>query len=115
MRQCDVYVHDRFAGRLTETDSPRSYIFRYDREYVVSGGEQVCVAMPLRMEEYRSEILFPYFFNMLSEGDNRALQSSLWHTDPEDDFGILLATGQYDTPGAVTVRPVVNDSDQKMK
>lgn len=102
-----MYIHGRYAGRITETDAPREYLFSYDRGYLESGGEPVCVAMPLREEVYRSAVLFPYFFNMLSEGENRDLQASLWHLDPEDDFGILLATAQYDTPGAVTVGPVV--------
>ena len=47
-----------------------------------------------------------YFFNMLSEGANRQLQSTLLHIDENDDFGILLATAQHDTIGAVTIKPV---------
>ncbi len=30
----------------------------------------------------------------------------LLHIDENDDFGILLATAQYDTIGAVTVKPI---------
>jgi len=44
---------------------------------------------------------------MLSEGENRKLQSQLLHVDAEDDFGILLATAHYDTIGAVTIKPVL--------
>ena len=43
---------------------------------------------------------------MLSEGENRQIQSRLLRIDPEDDFGILLATAQFDTAGAVTVKPL---------
>lgn len=39
--------------------------------------------------------LVPYFFNMLSEGANRQLQSTLLHIDENDDFGILLATALH--------------------
>lgn len=53
-----------------------------------------------------SDYLFPYFFNMLSEGANRQTQSMLLHIDENDDFGILLATAQEDTIGAVTVKPI---------
>ena len=60
-----------------------------------------------RQEPYRSTVLFPFFFNMLSEGENRKLQSQLLHIDAEDDFGILLATARYDTIGAVTTNPVL--------
>lgn len=62
--------------------------------------------MPVRSETYQSDFLFPYFFNMLSEGANRQTQSMVLHIDENDDFGILLATAQNDTIGAVTVKPI---------
>jgi serine/threonine-protein kinase HipA len=43
---------------------------------------------------------------MLSEGANRQTQSMLLHIDENDDFGILLATAQEDTIGAVTIKPI---------
>ena len=102
MRQCKVYVHDREAGILQETDA-KEYVFTYREGY---DGEPVCLAMPVRRESYRSDHLFPYFFNMLSEGSNRQIQSTLLHIDENDDFGIMLATAQTDTIGAVTVKPM---------
>ena len=102
MRECKVYVHDVEAGLLQETDD-REYVFTYHDEYQ---GNPVCLAMPLRQKVYRSDHLFPYFFNMLSEGANRQVQSTLLHIDEKDDFGIMLATAQYDTIGAVTVKPI---------
>jgi len=93
MRQCKVFVHDVEAGILQETDD-RQYIFTYQDGYA---GAPVCIAMPVRTEPYRSTHLFPYFFNMLSEGANRQTQSQLLHIDENDDFGILLATAQEDT------------------
>ena len=69
-------------------------------------GDPVCLAMPVRKEPYRSRYLFPYFFNMLSEGSNRQEQSTLHHIDEKDDFGIMMATAQFDTIGAVTIKPV---------
>ena len=102
MRQCKVYVHDTEAGILQETDD-REYIFTYGENY---DGEPVCIAMPVRHEPYHSSHLFPYFFNMLSEGANRQVQSMLLHIDEKDDFGIMLATAQSDTIGAVTVKPI---------
>lgn len=102
MRECKVYVHDAEAGLLQETDD-REYVFTYHDEYQ---GDPVCLAMPLRQKVYRSDHLFPFFFNMLSEGANRQVQSTLLHIDEKDDFGIMLATAQYDTIGAVTVKPI---------
>ncbi len=108
MRKCKVYVHGNLAGLLTETDTPKEYQFEYDRKYLSNpNNHPVCLAMPLTEDAYRSKYLFPYFFNMLSEGENRMIQSSLLHIDAEDDFGILLATAQYDTVGAVTVSPII--------
>ena len=106
MRQCDVYIHGIKAGTLCELTSPREYCFRYRPEYLEdTTHEPVCLAMPLRKEEYRSPVLFPYFFNMLSEGENRAMQAATLRLDKDDDFGILLATCRFDTVGSVTVRP----------
>ena len=102
MRACKVFVQDKEAGLLQETDD-RKYVFAYNADYQ---GEPVCIAMPVRQEPYRSDHLFPYFFNMLSEGANRQVQSTLLHIDENDDFGIMLATAQHDTIGAVTVKPV---------
>ncbi|MBR1415856.1 MAG: HipA N-terminal domain-containing protein [Prevotella sp.] len=102
MRRCKVYVNDQEAGILMETDA-REYVFAYHDGYQ---GEPVCLAMPLTRKPYRSRHLFPYFFNMLSEGANRQVQSLLHHIDENDDFGIMLATAQHDTIGAVTVKPM---------
>ena len=107
MRQCEVYVHGIRAGILTEDDR-REYTFAYDTAYLLGkGNPPVSLTMPLRSEPYHSPYLFPFFFNMLSEGENRQIQSQLLHIDAEDDFGILLATAQTDTIGAVTVKPIV--------
>lgn len=102
MRQCKVLVNDKEAGVLQETDD-RKYCFTYQENY---HGNPVCLAMPVRSETYQSDHLFPYFFNMLSEGANRQTQSMVLHIDENDDFGILLATAQNDTIGAVTVKPI---------
>jgi len=102
MRQCKVFVHDIEAGILQENGT-RGYVFTYNDNYQ---GEPVCLAMPVRKEPYRSDYLFPYFFNMLSEGSNRQVQSMLYHLDENDDFGIMLATAGHDTIGAVTIKPM---------
>ena len=106
MRKAEVYVNRILAGTLTEV-SPKEYVFRYDDTYFNS---TACPAISLTMDkgiqEYRSHILFPFFFNMLSEGHNRKVQSRLLKIDEHDHFGILLATAGYDTPGAVTIKPV---------
>ncbi len=106
MRQGKVYVRDQYAGLLTEQDG-HHYVFDYDPEYAaLRESKVVCLAMPLSQLHYESDSLFPYFSNLLSEGENRQLQARYHHIEEEDDFGILLATACYDTIGCVTVKPV---------
>lgn len=106
MRQCEVYLHGIKVGLLTENDS-REFTFTYDKAYLLSENcDAVSLTLPLRTEPYHSPFLFSVFANMLSEGDIRQIQSQLLRMDPEDDFGILLATCQFDTVGAITVKPI---------
>lgn len=104
MRRCEIFVHGIKAGILTESQNHDEYRFEYEADYLAdSNNEPVCLAMPLRAEAYTSHRLFPFFFNMLSEGENRKMQSALLRIDEDDDFGLLLATAKVDTIGAVTV------------
>lgn len=102
MRQCNVYVNGTEAGILRE-ETGQLFTFTYSEGYT---GRPVCLSMPVREEPYSSDHLFPFFFNMLSEGANRIMQARMLHIDENDDFGILLATAQTDTIGAVTIKPI---------
>ena len=105
MRSAKVFVKGIYAGLLVQ-ERPDSYLFTYDNEYVLHHkGDPVCLAMPVRSEPYSAPYLFPFFSNMLSEGNNRAYQARLFHLDPNDDFSFLMETAGYDTIGAVTVKP----------
>lgn len=107
MRKCEVYIHGTKAGELTELDDNQGYVFAYDKAYQLDAkNPPVSLTLPVREEEYRSDILFSFFSNMLSEGENRAMQAQLLHISPDDDFGIMLATAQTDTLGAVTIKPI---------
>lgn len=107
MRKGEVYINGIRAGELTELDN-MEYEFAYDSTYLLDeNNPPVSLTMPLREEPYVSKNLFPYFFNMLSEGENRKMQSQSLHISPDDDFGILLATAHTDTIGAVTIKPVL--------
>lgn len=105
MRKAKVYRNEELIGYLTEDDNG-DYVFKYcDAWLMDNNSPSVSLTMPKRAEEYRSDNLFPFFFNMLSEGDNKALQNTQLKIDPEDNFGLLLATAQYDTLGAITIKP----------
>lgn len=108
MRQCEVYLHGIKTGVLTETDSG-GFCFAYDKDYAIhKENPPVSLTLPLSEEVYESPYLFSCFYNMLSEGENRRVQSHLLRIDEKDDFGILLSTAQEDTIGAVTVKPIVS-------
>jgi len=107
MRAMEIYRNGILAGTLTEENRQR-YIFRYDDNYFNDANKPgISLTLPKTQKEYSSEFLFPFFFNMLSEGVNRKLQSTQLRIDEEDNFGLLAATAQYDTIGAITVKPIV--------
>jgi len=106
MRKAAVYLRGEFVGELTEA-SRNEYIFRYDNDYFKDSDKpDISIVLNKSQQEYRSGYLFPFFFNMLSEGSNRLVQSRMLGIDENDHFGILLATAQHDVIGAVTVKPI---------
>ncbi|MDL2282885.1 HipA N-terminal domain-containing protein [Odoribacter sp. OttesenSCG-928-G04] len=106
MRKARVYINGIWAGDLTET-SERTYLFRYTDDYFNDPSKPaISLTLPKNQQEYYSDSLFPFFFNMLSEGSNRITQARLLRIDEKDHFGILMATAQNDTTGAITVKPV---------
>jgi HipA-like protein len=107
MREVEIYWNHELAGHLIEKDR-RHYLFWYDDKYFANPAKPaISLTLPKTKKEYQSNVLFPFFFNMLSEGANRQLQCRLLKIDELDHFGLLAATAQYDTIGAVTVKPVV--------
>lgn len=107
MRTLEIYRNGIFAGLLIE-ENRKHFIFRYDEKYFVDNNNPaISLTLPKTQIEYNSECLFPLFFNMLSEGVNRKLQSKHLKIDEEDNFGLLAATAQCDTIGAITVKPIM--------
>lgn len=106
MRSVEVYRNHELAGILTEYDKT-SYSFRYkDAYYNDPTKPAVSLTLPKTNQEYKADHLFPFFFNILSEGVNRKLQSRALKIDEEDNFGLLAATARCDTIGAITVKPI---------
>ena len=112
MRKVKVYRNGILAGELIERDR-RNYSFIYDDSWFNDPEKpSVSMTLPKTQKEYNSEYLFPFFFNMLSEGVNKKLQSTLLQIDENDHFGLLMATAQFDTIGAITVRPVEKENHE---
>jgi len=110
MRQAKVLRNGELVGYLIES-SRRSYTFTYDDTWFAdSKRPAVSLTIPKTQKTYQSEYLFPFFFNMLSEGVNKKLQSNQLHIDENDSFGLLIATAGSDTIGAITIQV---EPDQK--
>ncbi|MBX7043874.1 MAG: HipA N-terminal domain-containing protein [Ignavibacteria bacterium] len=108
MRALEVYRDGILAGILTE-ENRQHYVFKYNENYFNDASKPaISLTLPKTQKQYSSEFLFPFFFNMLSEGVNRKLQCTQLRIDEEDNFGLLAATAQCDTIGAVTVNPIVS-------
>ena len=106
MRQAEVYSNDVLAGLLTETDAG-SYIFTYDDLYFLDENKSaVSLSLPKSQKEFVAEGLFPFFYNMLSEGTNKMIQCQSLKIDENDAFGLLLETAHTDTIGAITVKRI---------
>ena len=106
MRRAEVYTNGVFAGLLTEKDDAK-YIFKYDDVFLVNPTTKaISLTLPKRSEPFVADELFPFFFNMLSEGANKALQCMTLKIDENDAFGLLLATAGNDTIGSVTIKRI---------
>jgi HipA-like protein len=106
MRALNVFRNGVLAGTLTEVDR-QQFVFRYeDRYWLDPSHPAISLTLPKSRKEHRSDVLFPFFANMVSEGVNLRLQSLQWNIDEEDLFGMLGATARWDTIGAVTLTPI---------
>ncbi|MDR1726018.1 MAG: HipA N-terminal domain-containing protein [Bacteroidales bacterium] len=109
MRKAEVYRNGILAGYLTEYQSG-NFTFSYAEPYFTDHNQPaISLTLPKSQKEYHSNILFPFFSNMLSEGVNRHLQNVQWKIDENDDFGLLLKTARYDTIGAISIKPIENE------
>ncbi len=104
MRQAEVYTNGRLAGWLTEADNG-TYTFRYCPAFLSDANQTaITPSFPKSQQEFVANALFPFFYNMLAEGANKAIQCQTLKIDTNDSFGLLLATAHTDTIGAITVK-----------
>ena len=63
MKRGIVYYRDIPAGELVKDDD--GYLFRYDPTYFVDPSmPEVSATLPKTQREYRSKVLFPFFFGL---------------------------------------------------
>lgn len=102
MRQARVYCRNILAGVLSKDSA--GYRFRYVPEYLSNPTlPAISLSFPKRETAFESGDLFPFFFGLLAEGDNKALQCRAFKIDENDHFTRLLKTCATETIGGVTV------------
>ncbi len=101
-RSADVYVRDRLAGKLMETDA--GYEFSYDKDYIqAQDATPVSLTLPIQAQSYTSTTLFPFFDGLIPEGWLLNLVIHNWKIDQTDRFGLLLIACK-DCIGNVSIR-----------
>ena len=100
MRQAKVYMHNKLAGIISETDN--GYSFAYTDDYLKSGSEAISLTLPLNSAPYLSRIMFPFFDGLIPEGWLLDIAEQNWKLDKRDRMGLLLACCK-DCIGAVSI------------
>ena len=103
MKSGTVYYRDIPAGVLSRDAD--GYLFRYDPMYYVDPSmPDISATLPKTQREYRSKVLFPFFFGLLAEGVQKDRQCRELRIDENDHFTRLIETSAYGAIGAVYVK-----------
>jgi len=103
MRNAKILYKGEEAGILTQHDDA-SFTYRYHDSWMIDDNKSpISLTFPKSQQEYHSNFLFPFFYNMLPEGANKKVVCKTMRIDESDYFGILMTTAKYDTIGAISV------------
>ncbi len=103
MRIAKVYMHDKWAGTLTEDEE--GYHFQYKEDYLSGNDpEPVSLTLPLQKEAFHNQVMFPFFDGLIPEGWFLEIAERSWKLDARDRMGLLLKTC-FDCVGAVSILP----------
>ena len=104
-KKAEVYYNNLLAGYLVRSDE--KYKFEYDEIYLSNDQyPPISLSFPKRQVAFESKILFPFFYGLLAEGQNKDLQCRLLQIDEDDHFTRLLLTANENTIGGITVKEV---------
>ena len=101
MRRANVYCRGVLAGILSKDQA--GYRFQYLPEYLGKDSAShpaISLSFPRREAAFVSPVLFPFFFGLLAEGDDKALQCRVLRIDEDDHFTRLLRTCEPRPSGA---------------
>ncbi len=103
MRSAAILYKEEEAGVLTQHNDG-SFTFRYhDNWFEDIGKPSISLTLPKTQQEYKSQHLFPFFYNMLPEGSNKQMVCKFMRIDNDDYFGLLIITAKTDSIGAIRV------------
>jgi len=103
MRKAKILYKNQGAAMLIQHDNG-SFTFKYDNSWISDETKPaISLTLPKSQQEYHSDYLFPFFYNMLPEGANKQIVCKLNRLDLNDYFGLLLTTAKHDNIGAIKV------------
>ncbi len=104
-KRAEVYYNNILTGYLIKKEG--RFIFKYINEYLADDSlPSISLTLPKRNKPYVSAFLFPFFYGLLTEGENKNIQCRLLKIDENDHFTRLLKTASEDTIGGVTVKEI---------
>ena len=107
MRQAKVLFKNSFAGIISQDEN--GYHFKYDHEYLKnSGAMPISKTLPLKVAEYNSNTLFPFFDGLIPEGWLLDIAEKNWKLKQSDRMGLLMACCK-ECIGAVSIIPVLEN------
>ncbi len=103
MQKGKVFRNNILAGYIIKF-SENEYSFVYAKEYLnKEDAKPISLTFPLQEEEFKSNYLFPFFYNLLAEGSLKDIQCKELRIDKNDDFSRLLLTTKENTIGSITI------------
>lgn len=103
MRKGKVYMHNIFAGTLTESDD--GFHFSYSADYLaLEDAEAISLTLPLNEKTYNSKVMFSFFDGLIPEGWLLDIAEKNWKIKERDRMGLLLACCE-NCIGAVSIIP----------
>lgn len=112
MQKGSVFRNAVSVGEITKTqkEGVDVYLFVYSEEYLSRDDAMpISVSLPMQVDTFESTTLFPFFSNMLSEGNAKTIQCLKLKIDEDDTFTRLLKTVQDDPIGSITVKEVSHE------
>jgi serine/threonine-protein kinase HipA len=101
MRKANIFIRDKLAGYLSETEN--GYQFIYDDDYLqLPDAEAVSLTLPLSGKPYTNAVMFPFFDGLIPEGWLLEVAEQNWKLNERDRMGLLLACCR-DCIGAVSI------------